>query len=214
LDELRRGFHDRLAALHEGVASLTEFAAVAIADASGALLEGDVELAERVIAARYNGRAVQIEQEVIDLIALQGPMARDLRFLMSSLRIAQEADLSLGLAANIASRAGGLDDAVLTPELRARLYEMGAEAAALVRRAGEAYRGLDESLAYSVLASDGAVREHHRQLLKGLFALRDAPIEGAVELGIVARCYERLTDHALEIADRVRFVASLPSVGG
>ena len=214
MDELRRGFHDRLAALHDEVASLTEVAAVAIEEATAALLEGDQAAADRVIAARDNGRAVMIEQEVIDLIALQGPLARDLRLLMASLRIAHEVDLSLGLAASIAGRAGRLEPAVLTPTLRSLLYEMGADSAGLLRRAGEAYRALDEGLAYAVLAADGRVQVHHREFLKSLFALRDAPIEGAVDLGIVARCYGRVADHAVEIADRVRFVAALPSVGG
>ncbi len=213
MDELRRGFHDRLAALHDEVASLTEVAAASIEGATAALLEGDQAAAGRVIAARYTGAALLVEQEVVDLIALQGPMARDLRLLMASLRIAHEVDLSLGLAANIARRAGRLDPEVMTTTLRSLLYEMGAESAGLIRRAGQAYRALDEALAYAVLASDGRVQEHHRHFLKELFALRNASIEGAVELGIVARCYERVADHAVEIADRVRFVASLPSVG-
>ena len=214
MDELRRGFHDRLALLHEEVASLAMLAATSVEHASAALLGGDTDAASRVLIARESGRAASVEQEVIDLLALQAPLARDLRLLMASLRIAHELDLSLGLAANIARRAGRLDSAVLTPRLRSLLYEMGGESADLLRRAGSAYRVLDEGLAMSVIESDGRVRDHHREFLKELFALRSASVEAAVELGIVARCYERLTDHAVEIAERVRFVAVLPSVGG
>jgi phosphate transport system protein len=212
VDELRRGFHDRLALLHDEVGALVDAAVEAVATATAALLEGDVARAERVAAGRDTSRELAVEHEVFDLLALQGPLARDLRFLMASLRIAHEAELSHGLAANIAMRAGRLDRAVLTDRLRPLLYEMGAEASGLLRRAAQAYRALDERTAEGVVGSDGTVRMLHRRFLAELFALRDTPTESAVELGVVARCYERITDHAVEIAERVRFVGT--PVGG
>jgi phosphate transport system protein len=212
MDELRRGFHDRLALLHDEVGALVDVAVVAVASATTALLEGDVLAAQQASAARVEGSEAAIEAEVVDLLALQAPLARDLRFLMASLRIAHEAELSRRLAGTIAERAGRLDPVVLTERLRPLLYEMGAEASGLLRRASQAYRALDEGIAAAVIGSDGPVRLLHRRFLAEFFTLRDTPTESAVELGVVARCYERITDHAVEIAERVRFVGT--PVGG
>jgi phosphate transport system protein len=211
VDELRRGFHDRLAVLHEEVGALVDAAVAAVAEATTALLEGDLHRVDEAFAA-VDSSEPAIEAEVFDLLALQAPLARDLRFLMASLRIAHEAELSRLLAVTIAERAGRLDRAVLTERLRPLLYEMGAEASGLLRRAAQAYRTLDEGIAAAVVGSEGPVRLLHRRFLAEFFALRDTPTESAVELGVVARCYERITDHAVEIAERVRFVG-MP-VGG
>jgi phosphate transport system protein len=149
-----------------------------------------------------------VERDVLDLLALQGPVARDLRLLMASLRVAHEAELSGLLGGSVASRAGRLDPLVLTDSLRALLFDQGAESSDLLRRAGQAYAVLDEEQARMVLESDGPVRRSHRRFLAELFTLHQMPVEAAVELGVVARCYERIADHALEIALRVRFVAA------
>jgi phosphate transport system protein len=209
MDELRRGFHDRLALLHEEVGRLVGDAVAAVRSATGALLEGDSEAFARAGTSEGSeAREAWVESEVFDLLAREGPLARDLRFLMASLRIAHEAELSRRLAGSIAQRAGRLDPVVLTDKLRPLLYEMGAEAAGLLERAAQAYRVLDETMAAAVVGSDGPVRQLHRRFLAGFFALRDTPTESAVELGVVARCYERIADHAVEIAERVRFVGA------
>jgi phosphate transport system protein len=157
-----------------------------------------------------------VEREVFDLVALQAPVARDLRLLLASLRIAHEVELSGALASNIAARASLPRPAVvLTPALRALLYSMGAESAGLMERAGRSYIALDDGLAVAVAESGDPVRSVHRAFLGELFALPDGPVEPVVDLGIVARCYERIADHALEVAERVRFVvaAEAGSVG-
>jgi phosphate transport system protein len=212
VDELRRSFHDRLSAVHAEVVAMVAAAGAAVSAATSALLEPNPAAAATVAAvpATLAGQNAAVEREVLDLVARQGPVARDLRVLMAALRVAHEAELSGSLAASVATRAGRLDTGVLTPTLRALLYDLGAHAAELLLRSGQAYSTLDDALACQVLGSDGAVRTAHRRFLAELFTLRDAPVEAAVELGVVARCYERITDHAVEIAQRVRFVANAP----
>jgi phosphate transport system protein len=216
--ELRRGYHDRLAAVHDQVSTMVRSAASAVSLGTDALLEGDVTGAAAVAmnAADLSVANGAVEREVFDLVATQAPVARDLRLLLASLRIAHEVELSGALAANIAARASLPHDAdVLTPALRALLYSMGAESAGLMDRAGKAYAALDDQLAVAVAGSGQTVRAVHRAFLGELFALPDGPVEPVVDLGIVARCFERIADHALEMADRVRFVvaAEAGSVG-
>ena len=210
VDELRRTFHDRLADLHALVGAMVASAGAAVSAATAALLEGNVDDAHLVAVANKALVADNeaVEREVLDLLALQGPVASDLRLLMASLRVAHEAELSASLAASLAARAGRLDAEVLTIRLRASLHDLGAEAAQLLARAGQAYAVLDGALAAQVRESNGAVRRLHRHFLAELFTLDRPPVEAAVELGVVARCYERIGDHALEIADRVSFVAN------
>jgi phosphate transport system protein len=209
--ELRRGYHDRLAAIHDEVSGMVRSAASSVSQATDALLEGNVTGAAAVAttAVALSVANGGVEREVFDLVALQAPVARDLRLLLASLRVAHEVELSGGLASNIAARASlPRETAVLTPGLRALLYSMGAESAALMDRAGRAYVALDDDLAVAVAASGSTVRSVHRSFLGELFALPDGPVEPVVDLGIVARCYERIADHALEVADRVRFVVA------
>jgi phosphate uptake regulator len=87
---------------------------------------------------------------------------------------------------------------------------MGTEASGLLDHAGRAFAVLDGDLAQEVVDADAPVRESHRGFLAALYTQHALPVGAAVECGVVARCYERIADHALEIAQRVRFVATGP----
>jgi phosphate transport system protein len=216
MDELRRSFHDQLAVIHGQVEEMARVAAQSVTDATTALLTGDRAAAGAVgdDAVLLTDSTAAVEREVYDVIARQAPVSRDLRLLMASLRVAHELRLCGGLSVGIAKRTGRLDPAALTEALRAMLYELGAESSGLLAGAAGAYAALDDRLALDVLRSDESVRSLHRRFLATLFLLQNAPVESAVELGLVARSFERITDHALEIADRVRFVVSAYDLPG
>lgn len=209
VDELRRGFHNRLAEVHADVGRLARVASSAVLEVTVALVEGDIPAGERVAADAQTVSTghLAVEREVFDLVALQAPVARDLRLLLASLRVAHEVDLSGGLAAAIGRRIPHLDEAAVARRLRVLLADMGGEAGGLLEHAAHGYEVLDADLAGSVIASEGGVRESHRRFLRELFGLRDVPVESAVEMGVIARSYERIADHAVEIAHRVQFVA-------
>jgi phosphate transport system protein len=175
-----------------------------------ALLSGDARTAAEVIAADapLDDHYAVVEADVHDLLARQAPVARDLRFVLAGLRIAQEVERCGDLVASIARRAGRLDPAVLTPDIRAIVHEMGAEAVGMFRTAAAAYEVLDPSAAARLHEWDDTMDELHRRLLRAVFALHDAPVESAVELGLVARFYERIADHAVVVAERICFAAS------
>ena len=208
VDELRREFHDRLGSLHSDVAALASEAAASVFEVTQALLAADPAMAGRVVRLGHEAvlRAASVEREVFDLLARQAPVGRDLRLMLATLRVSHEVELSTQLAASIADRIGRLDPGVMSGTLRALLGEMGQASAGLLERSAQAYAVLDPGLATLVVESAGPVRELQRGFLASLFALRAAPVESAVELGIVSRCYERIADHAVEIAERTRFV--------
>jgi phosphate transport system protein len=216
MDELRRSFHDQLAVIHGEVEEMARVAAQSVTEATTALLTGDVTAAGAVRddAALLTNRTAALEREVYDVIARQAPVSRDLRLLMASLRVGHELRLCGGLSVAIARRTGRIDPAALTETLRAMLYELGAESSSLLAGAAGAYAAIDDRLAMEVLQSDESVRSLHRRFLATLFLLQNAPVESAVEMGLIARSFERITDHALEIADRVRFVVSAYDLPG
>ena len=209
--ELRRTFHDRLAGVQKGVRGMADAVLVGLADVTAALLAGDVEKARVVLDAQtpVSHVASEVEAEVYDLVALQAPVGRDLRFLLASLRIAQELDLCSGLVCSVARRVGRVD-ALLTPPIGSLVEDMGSSTATMLTRAVGGYAVLEDAVGLALLAEADLVAELHRRLLGALFRLDGVAVEPAVELGLVGRFYERMGDHASVIAERVGFAANGP----
>ena len=209
MDELRRAYHDRIADLRASTGRLVVVAADAIEHLTGALLARDTDARRAVIVEldQAGKEPAAIEAEVLDLLALESPVARDLRVVLASLFISQIADLCIGLARTLAGREGRGNSA-LTPALRALSSEIGAQTVELLRRANAAWAVLDEGLAMGVIDASEPARVLQRRFLAELLRLENVPVEAAVDLGMAARAYERLTDHAVEIAGRVVFAAT------
>jgi phosphate uptake regulator len=129
--------------------------------------------------------------------------------ILASLWIAQIAELCVGLARTLGARVGRAEDA-MTPTLRALSYEIGAEAVSMLRDAAGAWVALDVELARGVLVAAEQARSLQRQAFRELLSVEGASTEAVVDLGMAARAYERITDHAAEIAGRVMFVAGSP----
>ena len=209
MDELRRAYHDRIAELKARVGSLVGATAQAVERLTTALLERDTGGCDDLLAtvALLTDEPKRIEDEVLDVLAREAPVARDLRVVLSSLFIAQGAGLCLGLVRTLAARVGLADD-VLTPTLRALAYEIGAETVELLRLDGAAWATLDADRAAGAIDLAVHSRTLQRRFLATLLELDGVRVESAVDLGMMARAYERLTDHAVEIGGRVVFAAT------
>ncbi|HEX2850763.1 MAG TPA: phosphate signaling complex protein PhoU [Acidimicrobiales bacterium] len=207
--ELRRAFHDDVGRLRLRVESVGAQVVASIEMATTALLEADSATALEVCArdAAVDAAAVWVEREVFDLVARQAPVASDLRLVMATLRIAQDVERAGDLTASIAKRVGRMSGTSLDRGVRATIAEIGEESRALFEAAVRCYRVLDAEMAQVVIDGDDRVDELHRRLLRELFALAGEAPETLVELGLVARFYERIADHAVVIAERVRFAA-------
>ncbi len=92
--------------------------------------------------------------------------------------------------------------------MRDMLFEIGSAASRLLLQANGAWTTLDEEQADSVAVSARQCRQSQREFLAALVRLPELPVDAAVDLGMVTRVYERLTDHSLEIAARVLFAAN------
>ena len=210
MDELRADYHDRLAELHRDVEALGADVVGMARSAIDALLEGDEERLADVVSAdrEVDRRYAATEREVYRLMVTQHPVARDLRLVVGSLRVAQELERCGDLACAIARRARRLDETVLTPRVRLVVHEIGAEAVSMLAAAVRAYGVLDADAAAAVVVADEALDDLYAQLLRALFELQGVGGEPMVEAGLVARFLERLGDHATVMAERVLFIAN------
>lgn len=215
MPEHRQEFQRELEAIEAKVIELFAVVAEDLSEATRALLGGDRQaaglLAERelIIEAVYQ----EIEQLVNREITLQAPVASDLRFLLSVLRIVPELDRSHHLVVEIANRAGDRLGEDLTPAGRGLVKQMGDLACAMWRDAADSWYQRDRSAAGALTKRDEKMRDLHAALVADLATGRMA-LPVTMEMTLVARFYERLGAHAVNIARRVVFLAGRASGGG
>ena len=213
--EPRQEFERELEGIEAKVIELFAMVAEDLPAATQALLTGDNEvlqkLAERdrVIDALY----LEIEELVNREILLQAPVASDLRFLLSVLRIVPELERSHDLVVQIASRANHILGDDLSPRGRRLIERMGALASDMWRQAVDGWYQRDRSVALTLDERDDEMDELYASLTGELASGRMA-LPVAMEMTLVARFYERLGDHAVNIARRVVYLAgSAPPAG-
>jgi phosphate transport system protein len=206
--EHRQQFQRELDAIEAKVDELFAMVAEDLTKATEALLNGDDEvvklLAERELAIDALYR--EIEGLVNREIALQAPVASDLRFLLSVLRVVPELERSHDLVEHIARRANHILSEDLSPRTRGLVERMGKLAAGMWRQAAESWCQRDRSAATVLAQRDEEMDELHSSLTAELAAGRMA-LPVTMEMTLVARFYERLGDHAVNIARRVLYLA-------
>jgi phosphate transport system protein len=206
--EPRHEFERELEAIEGKVIELFAMVAEDLPAATQALLTGDSEifqkLAERelVIDALYR----EVEELVNREILLQAPVASDLRFLLSVLRIVPELERSHDLVMQTASRANHILGDDLSPRVRGLVERMGKLASDMWRQAVDSWYRRDRSVASMLDARDEEMDELHSSLIAELASGRMA-LPVTMEMTLVARFYERLGDHAVNIARRVVYLA-------
>jgi phosphate transport system protein len=210
--EHRQDLQRELEGIEAKVIELFAMVAEDLARATDALLSGNNEvvkaLAEReaVIESLYP----QIEETVNRNILLQAPVASDLRFLLSVLRIVPELERSHDLVEHIARRADHILSDDLSPRARGLVERMGELVSDMWRQASEAWYQRDSSAAALLAERDEEMDELHASLIAEL-ASGKMTLPVAMEMTLVARFYERLGDHAVNVARRVAYLAgSLP----
>ena len=208
MGEHRREFHRQLDAIDVKVIELFAVVCEDLPGVTEALLSGSNEVAgqlaerDRAIDVLYR----EIEQLASREILLQAPVASDLRFLLTVLRIAPELERSHDLECQITSRAGHLLAAQLSPRCRGLIERMGELACDMWRRAADCWYERDGSAAPALAKVNDEMGEMHTSLMAELASGRMAsPV--TIEMTLVARFYERLGDHAVNIARRVGYLA-------
>ncbi|OBH55906.1 phosphate transport system regulatory protein PhoU [Mycobacterium colombiense] len=209
---MRTGFHQQLDTLTDQLADMCAMAAEAISQASEALLEADLTTAESVIARHRSIVALDahVEETAFALLALQAPVATDLRSIVSALRIAADARRMVELAVHIAKIARRRHPyPAVSAEVRPYVAAMGEAAEALALGARQVLVSQDPRGAARIRHDDDAMDELHRRLLATLMdPAWTQGVAAAVDATLLGRFYERFADHAVQIARRVIFQAT------
>jgi phosphate transport system protein len=206
--ELRVAFHRELQTIEGKVAQLFAFVAEDLVVATEALLSGDAEALkvvsdrEAVIDTLYR----ELEDLVNHQMALQAPVASDLRLLLSVLRIVPELERSHDLVTHIAEHATHLLSDDLSPRCRGLVQRMGDTAAEMWNQATDAWSQREPFAVVALDERDDDLDSLHSALTAEL-ASGKMSLPVTMDMTLVARYYERLGDHAVNIARRVVYLA-------
>ncbi|HWS93540.1 MAG TPA: phosphate signaling complex protein PhoU [Mycobacterium sp.] len=209
---MRTAFHQQLDDLATRLGEMCGMAGVAMKRATQALLEADIRAAEQVIRDHDQIVALraQVEKEAFALLALQQPVAGDLRAIFSSIQIIADTERMGALAVHVAKIARREHPKHVLPEdVRGCFAEMGKVAIALGDGAKQVLVSRDPQQAAQLHEQDKAMDELYRHLFSVL--LDDDWKHGVtvgVEVALLDRFYERFADHAVEIGRRVIFMVT------
>jgi phosphate transport system protein len=207
--ELRVNFHRQLEAIETKIIHLFALVAEDLEAATQALLGGN-DVLELVIDREQTIDAVyaEIEGLVNQQLARQSPVARDLRFLLSVLRVLPELERSHDLVVHLARHANHVLNADLSPRCRGLIQQMGHVGAEMWRRSADSWYQRDATAAGMLEERDDELDYLHATLIAELSS-GQMSLPVAMDMTLVARFYERLGDHAVNIARRVVFLSGL-----
>ncbi|MCP9274215.1 phosphate signaling complex protein PhoU [Mycolicibacterium arenosum] len=209
---MRTTFHAELDRLAAELGAMCATAGSIMSSATAAVVYGDMNAADRVWSELSHLSALnqRVQDRTLTVLARQAPVARELRFVVSAIRIAGDADRMGGLAANVAKVAQRNHPAPAIPsDTTAHFAEMGRVAVELANRAHHALADFDADKAREVGPADREMNDLHRRLFT---LVSDATwthgAAAAVDVALLGRFYERFADHAVEIARRIVFEAT------
>ncbi len=207
-----RHFHEQLAALKQQLLDMSDAAEKLVERSIRALLNRDIEAAEAVIAGDsvLNDLEIRIENGAVALLALQQPMARDLRFIIGAIKISSDLERVGDHAVNIAECASRLAKAGATILPTPELEDMARRARKMLSDALDAFIKADGQLGREVCRSDDAVDALHDSIFRILLTHMMADtrtISPALELLLVSRNLERIADLATNIAEDAVYLA-------
>jgi phosphate transport system protein len=209
----RTHFQEELQSLEEMALGGLDMVATSLDRAMETVERHDVELASMVIADddRIDGRYLEVHQGVLSLLALQAPVATDLRVVAALLHVIKHVERMGDQCVNIAKLVP-LDghDPPADPDMLADLHSMGAQARQQVVQAKLAFAQRDVALAQDLVRQDEEIDRLNRKCFKRALELGDQADrrEWAMHMMLVARCIERIGDNAVDIGEQTAFVVT------
>jgi phosphate transport system protein len=207
-----RHFHDQLTALNRRLLAMSEKAESLVELSVEALLTKDEGKAEAVIAAdvELDSMELELEAAALELLALQQPMARDLRFIVSAIKVTSDLERVGDHAVNIAQAALRLISQRTTVAPDPEIEDMARRARAMLSDAIDAFLRADGALGREVCARDDAVDALHESMFRILLTHMMAEprtINPSLEYLLVSRNLERVADLATNISEDAVFLA-------
>lgn len=206
---MRTAYREQLDALTHQLAEMCRMAGIAMERATQALLQADLALAEQVIGDHENiiAASARAEETAFVLLALQAPVAGDLRAIVGSIQIVADVERMGALALHVAKIARRRHPRHALPEeVNGYFAEMGRIAVDLGNGAREVLISRDPDQARLIREEDDAMDDLHRHLFSVMMDREwKHGVAAAVDVTLLGRFYERFADHAVEISRRVIF---------
>jgi len=212
-EHIVKSFHDQLEALSTAIEQMGGLCETQLTDAIEAMARRDLGLAEKIVGldARIDALESQIEMQAIRLLALRQPLASDLRETLGALKISVDLERIGDLAKNVAKRAIVVSREVPDQHLVQGLVRMGRLSLTQLKNVLDAYARRDVNAATNVWRCDDEIDEIYNSLFRELltYMMEDPKKIGpSTHLLFIAKNFERIGDHATNIAETVSYIVT------
>ena len=209
---MREVFQQELREVQERLVEISELVTAAITNATAAFNESNVALAEQVIAEdpKIDALASSLDELAISILALQQPVARDLRIVVTALRVSSSLERMGDIAEHIAQLARyRFPDKVVPKSLRGTFAELGALDVAIANKLVELLKTEDTRLAEEIRNDDDRIDALHLSVFDKVLGetWKGAAVD-TVDATLASRYHERFADHAVSIAKKVQYLAT------
>lgn len=209
---MRTAYTDQISELSSNLAAMCKLAETVMDQATGALLQADEDLARQVLdtSPEFDRLDADCEERAFALLALQAPVAGDLRQIVSAIQLVADLRRMGALAAHIAKIVLLRHPEKVLPEVVSGYFaEMGRIAVSLADAAAEVLVSHDPERATGLQDEDDAMDDLHKHLLGVLMNPEwKHSVAAAVDIALLGRFYERYADHAVQVARRVVYLAT------
>lgn len=209
---MRNAFQEELDSIHDTLVKMGKLVEESMSEATKALLQPNLEIAEKVIK---NDDVIDDMQHELDartmmIIARQSPVAGDLRTLVTSLRMSADLERMGDMAHHIAKLARmRFPNSAVPNEIKEIITEMDRVAVGIIKKTTQAIDTRNTTLALELERDDDEMDKLHRQLFKVLMDEKwEHGTEIAIDMTLLGRYYERCADHAVSVSRRVYFLVT------
>ncbi|HEX5769621.1 MAG TPA: phosphate signaling complex protein PhoU [Nocardioidaceae bacterium] len=209
---MRNAYYDQLDAVIDELVTMTHEVGDAVQQATRALLESDAEIAEQVIShdAHIDSERERIEELSFELLALQQPVAGDLRMLVAALRMVSDLERMGDLSVHVAKIARlRIPESAVPQDMLPTVKRMAEVAEEMVRKVEDVIANRDVEAAIELERCDEEMDQLRRSSFRQMLS-DDWPhgVEPAIDMALLGRYYERIADHAVSLARRVVFLVT------
>jgi len=209
---MREMFDQELESVQERIVEIADSIFTIVTDASTALLEADVKAADRALAGAevVSEKALSLDELVIRTLSLHAPVARDLRILVSTLRISASLERMAALASHIATIARfRFPDSAVPESLSDTFDEMARLDIRLCKKLIKLLKNTSVDLARSIQAADARVDELHREVFEIVLdkSWKEKAVH-TVDVTLASRYFERIADHVVDISSKISYLTT------
>lgn len=207
---MRNAFQEELDSIHQTLVNMGKIVEESMSAATRALLEPNLELAERVIKEddTIDDMQHELDTRTMMIIARQSPVAGDLRTLVTSLRMSADLERMGDMAHHIAKLARmRYPNCAVPEELREIIRNMDRVAIGIIQKTVKSIDTRNATMAIQLEVDDDEMDKLHRQLFKTLMdSSWEYGTELAIDMTLLGRYYERFADHAVSVGRRVYYM--------